>query len=254
MISAVILTKNEEKNIVDCLESIKWVDEIIIIDDNSSDRTIEIVKKTKDPKIRIIQHSLNDDFSNQRNLGLKYARGDWILFVDSDERVSGELKNEITDLTTNRSRLQQLNSYFIKRKDFMWGRELKHGEIGNVKLLRLAKKGKGTWEGMVHERWKINGDVGELKNPLIHYPHQTINECLTEINLYTDIKAKELHRQTVHVYWTLIILYPLGKFFLNYFLRKGFLDGIPGLIIAIIMSFHSFLVRGKLWLLNNKYE
>lgn len=246
------MTKNEEKNIVDCLESLKWCDEIVIIDDNSEDRTVEIAQKFG---AKIFKHSLDDDFSKQRNFGLKKAKGDWILFIDADERIAEELKNEIENVISSQILLQQnLRGFYIRRTDILWGKKLKHGETGNIKLLRLAKKNFGKWEDKVHERWRVKGPVGELKNPLIHCPHQTISEYLTEINFYTDIRANELHKEGVRIYWMSIILYPAGKFMLNYFIKKGVLDGLPGLIVAILMSFHSFLVRGKLWFMNSKNE
>lgn len=250
MVSAVVLTKNEEKNIVDCLETLVWCDEILVIDDNSEDRTVEIAQKME---AKVFAHSLNNDFSKQRNFGLSKAKGEWVLFVDADERVSTELRKEISDAISSRIwRKQNLCGFYIKRRDFMWGKELKHGETGNIKLLRLAKKDAGFWEGAVHEEWKVKGKTGELKNLLLHYPHQTIAQFLQEINFYTTLRTQELYQKRVKVRWHDIILYPKAKFIYNYFIRMGFLDGLPGFIFALIMSFHSFLVRGKLWLLWKK--
>lgn len=244
MISAVILTKNEEGNIADCLESLKWCDEIIVIDDNSEDETSELAKKMG---ASVYLHSLNNDFSQQRNFGLSKAKNDWVLFVDADERVTealaSEIKNQILKIKNN------YNGFYIKRKDFIWGRELKHGETGNIKLLRLAKKGAGKWEGKVHEEWKVQGKIGQLNNPLLHYSHQSMTDFLKEINFYTDIRARELYEKGVKVNFFSIIVYPKAKFFVNYFFKLGFLDGIPGFIFALVMSFHSFLARGKLWLI-----
>nr|MBI5455569.1 hypothetical protein [Candidatus Levybacteria bacterium] len=141
------------------------------------------------------------------------------------------------------------NGFYIKRLDVIWGKMLKHGETGNIKLLRLARKKAGVWYGKVHEQWQIDGKISELENSLIHYPHQTIDEFLKEINFYTSIRAKELYEAGVRGSLKDIIVYPKAKFILNYFIRLGFLDGIEGFIFAIFMSFHSFLVRGKLWLL-----
>ncbi len=131
----------------------------------------------------------------------------------------------------------------------MWGRMLKHGEVGNIILLRLAKKGTGKWEGPVHEQWKISGKTELLKNPLDHYPHPTISEFLSEINYYTDLRAEELYKKKVKSTWLSVITYPKTKFILNFFFKRGFQDGLPGLVFAIMMSLHSFLVRSKLWLL-----
>ena len=252
MISVVILTKNEEDYIVDCIDSVSWCNEIVVVDDDSEDRTVEIVKNLKNEKIRVFVHPLDNDFSSQRNYGSKKARGEWALFVDADERITDELKEEIKDVTYDYGRGQKLNGYFIKRRDVMWGKRLRHGETGNIKLLRLARKGVGEWEGKVHEVWKVRGKIGILRNPLLHYPHQTITEFLKEINFYTDLRAQELFQKRTSVYWSSTIMYPLGKFLLSYFVKRGFLDGIEGFIFAILMSFHSFMARGKLWLLWNK--
>lgn len=249
-VSAVILTKNEEKNIVDCIDSLKWCDEIILVDDNSEDRTIELAEKAG---FKVFKRLLSNDFSEQRNYGLLKAKNDWVLFVDADERVSKALASEIIgSLRQERAGFYSFDGFYIKRRDYMWGKELKHGETGNIKLLRLAKKGKGKWRGRVHERWEINGKIGDLKNPIMHYPHQTIKEFLKEINFYTDLRAEELYNQKVKSNWFYIVFYTKAKFFQNYFIKLGILDGIEGFILALLMSFHSFLVRGKLWLLWHK--
>lgn len=249
MISAVILTKNEEENIGKCLESVRWCYEIIVVDDNSTDNTLEIAKKYK---AKIFSRPLDLNFSSQRNFGLSKTKNEWVLFVDADEILSEALTYEIQGAIGLSRNLDNFNGFFIKRSDFLWGKQLKYGETGGIKLLRLARKGHGFWEGAAHESWKIDGPVGNLKNPLLHFPHKTIEEFLKEINFYTDLRAKELGNKQVKVYFYSVLLYPLGKFFINYFVRRGFMDGIRGLILAVIMSFHSFLVRGKLWILQDR--
>lgn len=249
MISVVILTKNEETNIVDCLESIAWCDEIIVVDDFSTDRTLQVIKNFN-PRVKIFQHELQEDFSAQRNFGLSKAKGEWILFVDADERPSNSLKGEIMDCVSSKN--IEFSGFYIKRRDILWGKELKHGETGNIKLLRFAKKNTGVWHGRVHEVWKISGNLGNFKMPLLHYPHQTIGNFLREINYYTDLRAKELYDSGIRTNFYKIVLYPKAKFFLNYFLKLGFLDGVEGLVFAIMMSFHSFLVRAKLWAYKSK--
>lgn len=246
-LTAVVLTRNEENAIVDCLETLTFCDEIIIIDDNSADRTVELAKRAG---ATVYRNSLGDDFSKQRNFGLERARGEWALFVDADERVTEELREEILHAISSQNvRSENLCSFYIRRIDYMWGRWLQHGEAGSIRLLRLGKKDAGTWEGKVHEVWKVRGQAGELRSSLLHYPHETMSEFLQEINFYTDLRAQEGYTKGIHVYWTSIVLYPVGKFLLNFFLRCGFLDGMQGFVFAVLMSFHSFLVRGKLWLL-----
>jgi|SRR3989344_3216845 len=251
--SAVILTKNEEDNIVDCLDSVLWCDEIIIVDDMSKDRTIEIVKNLKNKKIKIFNRSIDNDFSAQRNYALEKANGEWVLFVDADERISEGLRFEIEQIIAPQNLFDlKIKGFKIRRTDFLWGKQLTHGEAGNIKFVRLAKKNAGSWMGKVHEEWKINGKVADLKNLLYHYPHQSISLFLKEINYYTDIRAKELYDKKKNPPPFFAIIFPLGKFIFSFIFKRGFMDGIEGFIFAVLMSFHSFLVRGKLWILWQK--
>ncbi len=243
MISAVILTKNEEKNIEACLRSVSWCDEIIVIDDNSTDKTVELVKKSG---AIVFVHPVNGDFSAQRNYGISKAKTDWIFFLDADERVSSALWYEIMAQTNEA--IGPYVGFYVKRQDTMWGKVLKYGETGNIRILRIAKRNAGKWEGRVHETWKVSGNVTLLRNHLDHYPHETVESFLKEINFYTDLRAKELFDKKAKAYLWSIILYPLGKFTINYFFKRGFMDGTPGFVLAMHMALHSFLVRSKLWL------
>ena len=252
MISVIILTKNEEKNILDCLETISWADEIIVVDDNSEDRTVEIVGNLKLKNLKIIKSELHEDFSTQRNFAISKAANEWILFIDADERVTAELRREINDFLIEEKNSPEFDGMYIRRKDMLWGELLKHGETGNIKLLRLARKKAGKWQGKIHEKWIIKGRVDTFSNYILHFPHQTISEFLSEINFYTTIRATELYENGIKTSLLQIIFYPKAKFFVNYFLKFGLLDGLEGLVFAVSMSLHSFLVRGKLWLLWEK--
>lgn len=248
MITAIILTKDEEENIVDCIESVLFCQEIVVIDDNSTDRTQELVNKFSKsyPKIKLFTRKLNRDFSAQRQFGIEKSKFDWILFVDADEKITEELAIEIQEkIEENKS----LSGFLIKRVDFMWGRQLNHGETGNIKLLRLFNKNDGKLIGKVHEKWQTKKPVESLEHPILHYPHPEISEFLNEINFYTDLRADELYKAGEKSNSFSIVAYPFAKFIKNYILKLGFLDGMPGLIHALLMSFHSFLVRGKLWFL-----
>ena len=253
MLSVIVLTKNEEKNIVDCLESVLFCDEIIIIDDMSSDRTLDILDRYSQDheKIKIFKRELNGDFSAQRKFGVEKTTYDWALFVDADERITVDLANEITEAVTPSTKE---GGFLIKRVDYMWEKALTHGDTGNIYLLRLFNKTKGSLKGKVHETWQTDHDVKRLLNPILHYPHPTISEFLREINFYTDLRAGELYEKGVKSGFIRIILHTKGKFFQNYFFKMGFLDGTAGLVHALLMSFHSFLVRGKLYLLWQKKD
>jgi glycosyltransferase involved in cell wall biosynthesis len=247
MISAIVITKNEEENIARCLQSLSWCDEIIVVDDNSTDNTVEIARKYN---AKIYKRPMDKDFSAQRNFALEKAKGDWVMFIDADEKVTSALWYEIMSHTNNP--INEFSGFYIKRIDTMWGKELKHGEVGNIKLLRLAKKDAGKWQNKVHEIWKVQGKTLVLNNSLLHFPHPTIRKFLEEVNMYTDLRAQELFKKKKKVFWGTILLYPKAKFIQNYFLRRGFLDGLPGLVFSLMMTFHSFLVRAKLWLLWQK--
>lgn len=250
MISAIILTKNEEKNIKKCLKSLNWCDEIIVIDDFSNDKTIKIAKKLG---TKVYQRHLNNDFAAQRNFGLKKAKGEWVLFIDADEIVSPQLKNEIKNMVNSSDdRLLDLPHYRgfrIKRRDKFLGKWLRHGETASMKFIRLAKKNAGLWKRPIHEVWQIKGKTGDLKNPIIHDRNMNVSQFLTRINRYSSLRAGELYQKRVKTNAFLIMTYPIGKFIQNYFIRLGFLDGKPGFVIAAMMTIHSFLVRAKLYLL-----
>src|SRR3989344_2145139 len=144
-LSVIILTKNEEKNIFDCLESVKDADEVIVIDDNSEDRTEDVINSFG-KKVKIYKKSLLDDFSKQRNFGLSKAKNSWVLFIDADERVPNGLFDEIS----NEVNKDNFDGYLIKRRDVLWDKKLRYGETGNIKLLRLARRNAGKWRGKVH--------------------------------------------------------------------------------------------------------
>ncbi len=250
-LSIIVLTHNDEEHLVDCLELLNFGDELIIIDDESTDRSTDIAKNyTKKVFIR----PLNNNFSNQRNFALNNAHGNWVLFVDSDEFISEKLRDEILskikqkDEILSKIKQKDVSGYYMRRIDFMWGKKILHGEVGEIRLMRLAKRDSGKWHGKVHEEWRVSGTTGTLTNPLVHAPHQSVKEFIKEVDLYSSLRAEELRETNGNSNFFLIIMYPLGKFVQNYFFKKGYKDGVAGFIYAMIMSFHSFLVRGKLYL------
>lgn len=258
LISAVVLTHNDGTRIGKTLDNLSFADEIVVIDDESGDDTVKEVKKRKTV---IFSRPLNNDFAAQRNFGLAKAKGEWVLFVDSDEVVTPSLREEVLSKVQvknqklengNKERDENTAGYFIKRTDYLFGRELKHGETAGVRLLRLARRDAGIWKRPVHEVWEVKGTIGVLEQPLLHYPHPNVAQFLSDINRYSTLNAAYLHSRHVSVPWWHIIAYPSGKFFMNYVVKCGFLDGVPGLILAVMMSFHSFLSRAKLYLFVNR--
>jgi glycosyltransferase involved in cell wall biosynthesis len=246
MLSVIVLTHNNELIINNVLEHLSWCNELVVVDDQSTDKTLEIVKKyTKN----IYIHPLHSDFAGQRNFALSKATGDWILYVDSDEVISNELKEEIVKVTNDLN--NQMAGYLLKRTDYFFGQKLKYGETSHVKLLRLARKDSGRWNRSVHEEWNVTGNIGELETPIKHYPHPTITEFLDDINRYSTLNAEYFYSQGIRSNLFQIVLYPVAKLLLNYMFRLGFLDGTAGAVMAIMMCFHSFLTRSKLYFLSH---
>lgn len=245
MISAIVLTKNEQENISPCLLGLKWADEILVIDDDSTDKTREIAQKNG---ARVIVRAIKGDFAAQRNFALRQAQGDWVLFVDADERVSEELKEEILCELKKADR-ERVVGFYLPRIDFFINRWLKHTE--RVKLLRLAKKGAGTFKRRVDEYWEVKGRLKKLNSPLHHYSHPHLDQFLATINARTSLNALVFYEENQRLSmgeW----LKPGAKFIVSYFFRGGFLDGTAGFVFAVLMSLHSYLVRGKLYLLWKK--
>ena len=245
MISAAILSHNNASIIRKTLASLAWCDEVLVIDDNSTDDTVLLAKRTG---AKVYTHKLDNDFALQRNFALEKAKGDWVLFVDSDEIVPPALAKEIQKAILDNG----IDGYFLRRSDTLFGKKLRFGETAAVSLLRLGRKRAGVWERPVHEVWNITKSIGMLHTPLEHYPHPTLSEFLDDINNYSTQNAGLMYKHGKRVGWFEIVAFPIGKFLQNYFLRQGYRDGMPGTILALMMSFHSFLTRGKLYSLQHK--
>jgi glycosyltransferase involved in cell wall biosynthesis len=249
-LSAVVLTKGGEE-LADCLKSLQLAEEIIIIVD-SPGVTPLLHDQKGSGKLVVFRRPLSSDFTAQRNFGLEKARGDWVLFLDADERLSPQLSESIEKvLQLNQN---QFNGYRAARRDFLFGHWLRFGESGKIELLRLAKRNAGRWQRPVHETWQVSGPIGQLEGEILHFPHQRVSQFLEEINFYTDLNAQYLFNQKIKVSFWQILFYPLAKFFKDYFLYLGFLDGMAGFLQAVLMSLHSFLTRAKLWFLWQKHE
>ncbi len=243
MLTVAILTHNDESRIKHCLKFINFSDEVLIVDDFSTDNTVKIAKELK---ARLVQQKLDNDFGTQRNRLLEQARGEWVLFIDPDEEVTTELANEIKDTLKE----PKYDVYFIKRQDFFWNKPIMHGEVSKARkngFIRLVKKGSGTWKGTVHEEFVTKKPSGQLQHSIHHYPHQTVNEFLQHVNFYSTLRAQELHKQKVKASIGAIIFLPFAKFLYTYFAKQGFRDGAAGFVYSFMMSFHSFLVRSKLY-------
>lgn len=242
-LSACILTRNEERNLARLLPSLSFCNEVVAVDDYSTDATLKVLQKHM---CRVYRRNLNGDFSAQRNYGLSKVKGDWVLFVDADEYVTKKLRKEILS-----SLKSGADGYQFRRFDYLWGRLIKHGEISDFNSIRLARKTSGKWKRRVHEYWDVKGKIVQINEPLLHYPHQDLSIFVSDIKKYAVLHA-EANLSEGKVSSVLDIIFrPLGKFVVGYFLKGGFKDGLPGFIIALVMSYHSFLAWKKLWLMQD---
>jgi len=246
-ISAIVLTKNEEDNIEKCLKRLTFCDEIIVIDDNSTDDTAVLAKNIG---AKVYSRSLNGDFASQRNFGLEKAKSEWVLFIDADEIVTPSLREEIKQM--GNEQIYKYSGFYIKRQDFFLGKTLKYGEAGNIKLLRFARKGKARWKRKVHEYWDIDGKTKTLENPLVHNSHPNLKQLINSLDSWSNLHALENKSEGKSSNLLKIITFPSAHFVKNYFFKKGFLDGVHGFTFAIFISFHSFLSWSKLWLNQKK--
>ena len=242
IITTVILTKNEEDNIKGCLNSISFSDEIIVIDDNSDDNTAKIAKMMG---AKVFVRDSREDFAGQRNFGLDKANGKWVLFLDADERVTKPLVEEISQ-SLNDS-FQYVKGFYIKREEYFLRKKMSYGEVGNKKFLRLVVKGSGKWEREVHERYKINGQTKLLKHPIEHRSHKSLTSFIQSINKWSKIHSRSNKNEGKSANILKVILWPIAHFVKNYILKLGFLDGLYGLVFALLMSMHSFVAWGDLY-------
>ncbi len=240
-LSAVIIAKNEEEVIKDCFESLSWADEIILIDTGSTDDTLKIAKKYHVKVINVSSTGL--EFARWRNLGKEKASGDWILYLDADERVTPQLKEEIKKTINN------FSAYEIPRRNFFLGREMRYGGAWPDYVKRLYQKSKlKRWVGKLHEYPVVEGKMGRLKNPLIHVTHRDLTSMLNKTIDWTKIEADLLY-QAKHppVVWWRFLRMMATKFFERIVKQSGWRDGTEGWINAIFETLNTFIIYSRLW-------
>ncbi len=244
MISAIILTKNEEHMIANCINSCKQVaDEIVIIDDNSTDKTTDIATQ----KGAKVFPSTNPSFAGRRDEGAHNATGDWLLYIDADERVTPDLAQEIKDVT---SQNDAASVYVINRKDFYFG----ESRPIYSPMHRLMKKDKlKSWVGDLHETPQITGETGQLQNYLLHFTHIDIDSMLQN-TLKWSTKEANLRVSQNHppiVWWRLVRVFLTG-FWDSFITQQGYKCGTAGWVEAMYQGCSLFLTYAKVWELQNK--
>lgn len=237
-LSVIIPAFNEESYIEDAIKSVSFADEIIVVDSYSSDSTKE---KALAMGCRVLERKF-DNFSEQKNFAIPYASGDWILFMDADERVTEKLQYEIL----NAIKSQKYAGYKIKFLHFYMNRFLYH-KIDTV--LRLVKNDNINFKGNVHEKLQVNGSIGELKNCMLHYTYKGLFHLLYKKDSYAWFQAETAFKKGKKVTYFHLIFKPLYRFIHTYFIKRGFMDGIPGLALAAINAYGVMSRYAKMMLL-----
>jgi len=240
-ISVAIATYNEEKNLAQCLESVKdWVDEIVVVDGSSTDKTREIAKKFG---ARVIKTTNKPIFHINKNMAIRACHGDWILQLDADEIVPPKMRDEILAIVRQKPKDNQPVGYWLKRKNYFLGRYLKKGGQYPDPVIRFFQRGKGILPAKdVHEQVKIDGKVGWLKNDLIHWATPEFSRYLLRERRYSTLTAKEFLEKKLPInpftFLKYAIYLPMKTFLMIFIRHKGFVDGWQGFVFAFFSGWH----------------
>jgi glycosyltransferase involved in cell wall biosynthesis len=248
MISALAIAYNEEPNIEKFITSLSFADEIIIVDSNSTDNTVELAKSLG-AKVLIRDF---DNFSNQKNFALQQASHEWIVFFDLDERISPELAKEITSKIASS---KTADAYKVKRNHYFMGKRIRYSGFQNDKVIRVFKKSKGKYsDNLVHETLEIKGNIEILKHSSDHFSYKSFDHYNNKLTQYSKLQAKALYTKNLRPNLYHFLVRPCYRFWHQYLIRLGFLDGKEGFILAYISAFAVFKRYLYLWTMNRHIE
>jgi len=241
-VSVFVLAYNEKDKITDCLESVKWADEIVVLDSFSTDGTAEICRRYTD---KIIQKKF-EGFGKLRNAAVAACSNDWILSVDADERVTQELKEEVLGLL---ARGPDADAYYVPRKSHFMGRWIKHcGWYPDYRQPQFFNRTKMKYtEQLVHETFELNGKLSHLKGHALQYPFLNLDQYLRKMERYSSLRAEEMFKDGRKFSVFNAAVNPAAMFFRMYVAKLGFLDGVHGLILSMLYGYYTLLKYVKLW-------
>lgn len=244
-ISVYVLTYNNIRTIKRCLESLGWAEELVVVDSFSTDGTFEICKRYTDKAYQVAFKGHRDQYQYAADL----TKNDWIMFVDADEEIPKELVDEIREeLKVNGS---VFDGFFIYRRTYYLGRWIRYGGWYPDGEIRLYRRDKGRWEGGLHAKVVVNGNVKKLRNEYLHYTYNDISDQIKTIDRYSNIAAEDLIKSGERFNLFKLLFHPPLRFIKEYFLKSGFRDGLPGLIIAVSTMYYVFIKYAKHWELIN---
>lgn len=246
-VSTIIITKNAGTMIRRCLESVAWADETIVVDSGSTDDTAEICRELG---VKLVVTDDWPGFGAQKNRALDAANGDWVFSIDADEWVTPELRDEMRAVMADPAAAP---AYALPRRSSFCGREMKHSGWWPDYVVRLFRRGAARFsEDLAHERLVVTGTTRKLKQALMHEAISTMEQMLGKMNLYSSASARMLHARGRDASITTAVLHGSWAFFRTYVLRRGFLDGREGFILAVANAEGSYYRYIKLFLENRK--
>ena len=240
MLSAIVLTKNEEGNISDCLSALSWADEMLVVDSGSTDLTRALAEKCG---AKVIEHTFTD-FASQRNFAMSEAKGDWVFFVDADERVTPELKDEIQRVL---SAGHEPCVYAVPRRTFFFGKPLRFSDARYDAPIRLFPRTGVRWDQPVHEMISTDLPMKKLEYFLLHYSTRNQVHHREKVEEYVPFELEIMRRKGVSPSILNVIFRPPAKFLYLYFWKLGILDGIAGLQYAILSAYYTFVKYWRFW-------
>jgi glycosyltransferase involved in cell wall biosynthesis len=240
-LTVTVIAWNEEARLRDCLESVSWADEIVVVDAESTDKTVLLAREFTD-KVWVRPWP---GFAAQKNFALEQATGDWALSLDADERVTPELHERIRQILVSDD---PADGYSIPRKNVFWGAWVRHGGLYPDYQLRLFRRDAGRFvDNAVHESVTVKGRVDALAEPLLHHSYRGLEDFVSRSNRYSTLAAADLVERGRRAGLADVIMRPLARFLSMYVLRRGFLDGWRGFVLAVLYANYVFLRMAKAW-------
>lgn len=247
MISVILITQNEEEVLEDALKSLEgFADELIVVDSDSVDKTVEIARSYR---AKVIKNKLAS-FSEQRNIGFENTKGNWIFYLDADERITSEFKKEALSKISSYNPHGKTAGFFVRRETYYFGE--KWGFTDQVQRLFYREKFK-EWYGVVHETPRVEGEFEVIHEPILHFTHRNLSQMIEKTNKWSDYEADLRHKaHHPEMTWWRFPRVMVAEFFRSYALGGGYKNGTKGLIESMYQAFSIFITYAKLWEIQNK--
>jgi glycosyltransferase involved in cell wall biosynthesis len=247
-LSVYMITFNNARTIEKALQSVTgWVNDVVVVDSHSADSTAEIAQKYTES---ICQYDTTD-MREKYQYAQDQCTHPWVLFIDADEWLTPQLKGEVEKIISENT---DYNGFMVNRRNVYLGREIKYGGWYPDHEIRLYRKDRGSWQGGIHAKVYVDGKVGELKNYYMHTPYTDTAHQIRTIDRYSEAFAQDLYASNCHFHLLNMLTRPIYRFFRDYIFKRGFLDGVPGLIIVASTMYYVFMKHARLWELERKND